>query len=204
MQSFAASSHCVFRVSVGQFDASRKGTRVGDSFVKPSSVRRKIVKGTLAAPVVMTVSSAQAARTSFTACLSNGAGDPTPGRVLSTSRYSDDSWLRVQVNIYKVKTPNSSGVLVERDGLYFVGPDKRTFFKLANYSSESIPATQVSDFNAYTGGLQKSVVDRRYALAYVSDGGDVVGYAWQKNGGTHCKKSCYSSVIAQSGRRRWI
>lgn len=152
----------------------------------------------------MTVSSASAARTSFTACLDNEATQPKPYRVLASRYGSTDDYLRVTVDIFKVKTPAFDGQLVEQDGLYFIGPDRRTFFKLAATNPESTPATAVTQFNAYTSGLQRSTVDRRAALAFVRDDGRIVGFGWQSNGGKHCKKSCYSSVIAQSGRRRWL
>lgn len=173
-----------------------------ETALKHSSVRRRLVKGSLSAPLVMTVTSVNA-RTSFTACLSNEATQPKPYKVLAPRYGSQDDYLRVSIDIYKVRLP-SQGTLVEQDGLYFIGPDRRTFFKLASHNPESTPATIVTNFNANTPGLQRSIVDRRNALAFVRDDGEIVGFGWQDNGGKHCKKSCYSSVIAQAGRRRWL
>lgn len=62
------------------------------------SVRRKFLRGSLAAPVVLTVSSASAATTSFVRCLRNGETD-TPRRFFSDDT---DHWFRQQVPVAKL------------------------------------------------------------------------------------------------------
>jgi hypothetical protein len=156
--------------------------------------RRRLLKGSLAAPLVMTVApSTYAAQSSFTACLARGAGDTKPSLILAAYERSDE-WLRVPVEIYKVFVLNKKGEPVEQDGTYFLGPDKLTFFKLDKRRPESEEPKQITEFNALTPGLTKTLAGQRYALAYVTDRGSVVGFAWQSNGGTHCRHSCWASV----------
>jgi hypothetical protein len=57
-------------------------------------LRRKVLRGTLAAPVVLTVSSASAATSSFARCLANT--NTTPDAFFTTTA---DSWFRTQVPV---------------------------------------------------------------------------------------------------------
>jgi hypothetical protein len=69
------------------------------------AVRRKILQGTLAAPVVLTVSSASAqAITSFGKCLSNLARRQ-PTNVFTTSA---DTWFRSQVRVVRIMRGSQS------------------------------------------------------------------------------------------------
>lgn len=167
------------------------------------AMRRRLLQGSLSAPLVMTVTSAVGAgRTTFTACLDNARLQPKPHRVLARTQYGSDDWLRVQVEVYEVSFSDGDGKMIKQPGKYFVGPDKSTMYKLAEHRSESTPPTIASKFNAHTPGMQKQVVERRYALAFADNQGKVVGYGWQDNGGAHCKKSCFSSVVARLADRR--
>ena len=109
-----------------------------------------------------------------------------------------DEWLRVRVSIYEVGFSDSFGKVVAVPGKYFIGPNKVSMFKLDDVNSESNPATLVSKFDATTPGLSKREIEKRYALAYADNNGKIIGYAWQSNGGAHCKKSCFSSVVARA------
>lgn len=60
-----------------------------------TSVRRKFLRGSLAAPVVLTVSSPSAAASSFVRCLRSGDGD-TPKRFFVEDT---DSWFRQKVPV---------------------------------------------------------------------------------------------------------
>jgi hypothetical protein len=68
----------------------------------PSSNRRKILQGSLAAPLVLTVSSASAqAVTSFTQCAAQGA-DNQPAdaqKIVPTNHLSKDTWFRQPVSV---------------------------------------------------------------------------------------------------------
>ena len=167
------------------------------------ALRRRLLQGSLSAPLVMTVTSAVGAgRTTFTACLDNARLQPKPYRVMARSNYGSDDWLRVQVDVLEVSFSDGDGKMIKQPGKYFVGPDKSTLYKLAESRSETTPPTIATKFNAYTPGMQKQVVEKRYALAFADNHGKVVGYGWQDNGGAHCKKSCFSSVVARVADRR--
>lgn len=170
---------------------------------QPSALRRKLLRGSLSAPLVMTVTSAAgASRTTFTACLDNARLQPKPNRILARSHFGADDWLRVQVDVFEVHMPDSDGKMRKVPGRYFVGPDKNTMYKLAEQRSETTPPTVATRFTAHTPGVQKQLVEKRFALAYADRNGKVVGYGWQDNGGAHCKKSCFSSVVARAADRR--
>lgn len=176
---------------------------------KPSSLasklalRRRLVQGSLSAPLVMTVTSAVGAgRTTFTACLDNARATPRPHRIMARHHYGADDWLRVQVDVFEVSMPSGDGSLIKQPGKYFIGPDKTTLFRLSEQHSESAPAVPVRHFNAHTPGVNKQLVEKRYALAFADERGKVVGFGWQDNGGMHCKKSCFSSVVARAADRR--
>jgi hypothetical protein len=94
------------------------------------TVRRKILQGTLAAPVVLTVSSASAqAVTSFGKCLANLAGQQ-PTEVFTNSA---DTWFRSQVPVVKILKGSLS------QGIFYFDP------KIGSYVS------LVSPYSAFTG-----------------------------------------------------
>ncbi len=147
----------------------------------------------------MTVTSAAgASRTTFTACLDNARLQPKPTRIMATGLSDPDEWLRVRLSVYQVGFPDHDGKVVAEPGKYFIGPNKVSMFRLDDVSSESNPATLVTKFDATTPGLSKREIEKRFALAYADNDGKIIGYAWQSNGGAHCKKSCFSSVVARA------
>jgi hypothetical protein len=164
--------------------------------------RRKLLKGTLSAPVVMTVSPVLgAARTTFMACVDNAAAKPVSS-VAPVAAMSPDEWLRVDLDILQVTLPDAKGQPAVQPGRFFVGPDKVSMYRLAEIRPESSPATPVREFNLGTPGMQTRTVEKRRALAYVDRQGNVVGYAWQPRGGAHITASCYASVIGGVGKAR--
>jgi hypothetical protein len=163
--------------------------------------RRKLLQGSLSAPLVMTVTPALGqARTTLMACVDNSAARPV-SVVAPLSEASADEWLRVDLEIFEVQLLKEDGRLTPQAGRYFVGPDRVSMFRLAEPRPESAPAAPVRDFNAFTPHMQKRLVEKRRALAYVDRHGSVVGYAWQPRGGAHITASCYASVIGGLRRR---
>ena len=74
--------------------------------------RRKLIQGTLAAPVVMTVTPALgAAQTSLMACFDNSAAKPV-NSVAPLASMNQDEWLRVELNVLEVSLPNGKGEAV--------------------------------------------------------------------------------------------
>jgi hypothetical protein len=163
--------------------------------------RRKLLGGTVAAPLVMTVTPVLGqARTTFMACIDNAAARPV-GLVAPLEHATADEWLRVDLDILEVKLLKEDGTLVTQPGRFFVGPDGVSVFRLAEPRPESAPATPVREFSAFTPGMQKRTVEKRRALAFVDKNGGVIGYAWQPRGGAHITASCYASVIGGLRRR---
>lgn len=159
------------------------------------TVRRKLITGGLSAPLVMTVTSATGApKSSFAACLANGANLPRPD-ILGP----DDQWLRWLMDTFEVELRQLDGKYVKQAGRYFVGPNGKTLYQLSELSPNTLPPTKIIAFDARTPGLRRINIEKRAALAYVAEDGEVVGYGWEPNGGFQCKKSCYSSVVARAG-----
>lgn len=166
--------------------------------------RRKLLKGTLSAPLVLTVTPVLGvARTTFMACVDNAAVKPV-STVLPTPGAYVDEWLRIDLEIEEVSLPNAKGEQVVQSGRFFVGPDKVSMYRLADTRPDVSPATLVQQFNASTMGLQRRPVEKRQALAYVDRDGRVVGYAWQPRGGAHITASCYASVMGGLRKARQV
>lgn len=164
--------------------------------------RRKLLKGTLSAPVVMTVTPVLgAARTTFMACVDNAAAKPVSS-VAPLAEVPSDEWLRIDLDILRVTLPNAKGEPDIQPGRFFVGPDKVSMYRLADTRPESSPAVLVRQFNVGTPGMQTLTMEKRRALAYVDREGNVVGYAWQPRGGAHITASCYASVIGGLGKAK--
>jgi hypothetical protein len=64
-----------------------------------AALRRKVLRGSLAAPVVLTVSSASVAAASFTRCLANTNSAPDAFFVNSS-----DQWFRTQVEVWQLSS----------------------------------------------------------------------------------------------------
>ena len=166
--------------------------------------RRQLLKGTLSAPVVMTVTPALGvARTTFMACVDNSAVKPVSSIAPLASANPDD-WLRIELDILEVSLPNGKGEVVVQPGRYFAGFDRISMYRLADTRPESAPARLVREFNAGTPGVRTRVIEKRRALAYVDREGHVVGYAWQRRGGWQITASCYASVLGGVGKPRMV
>lgn len=178
---------------------SNKHTAQTQDAAASTPTRRRVLAGSLAAPLVLTVSSAVGrSRTTFTACLDNARLQPLPGQIMAAGLNSPDEWLRVQVNIYEIGFFDKHGQLKLEPGNYFIGPDKITLHKLNDLDAGRNAAVPIKRFNAHSPGLHKRITGKRFALAYANRDGEIVGFGWEKNGGAHCKKSCFASVIAQA------
>jgi hypothetical protein len=118
------------------------------------AVRRKILQGTLAAPVVLTVSSASAqAITSFGRCLGNLAGQqPT-----TFFTRSADTWFRLQVPVAEIFKGGRSL------GTYYFDP------KVGRYVNVVYPYAALADFAGSTlpnASYRFGASSARWALVY--------------------------------------
>ena len=92
---------------------------------KPSQKRRAILQGSLAAPVVLTVSSpGAAATTSFGRCLENQLKTQRQPATSEFFALSQDSWYRTSVPVVKLKV---EGV----ESWYYLDPSLSRYVKIS-------------------------------------------------------------------------
>ena len=158
--------------------------------------RRKVLKASAAAPLVLTVPTASATALTSMTCRDRDAKLADPNHILASP--GADEWLRKKIDIveleiydWKQKTWNHL-------------KDRRFFLGMNNYYWELDPtnpwsATATQRYEKRLGVREKSRVGERDALVYVATDGQVVGMAWQKYGGTKIMKSCWCSMNPQYG-----
>ena len=119
---------------------------------KPSQKRRAILQGSLAAPVVLTVSSPTAAQvTSFGKCMAN-IGTQRPGKFFE-DRALADRWLRTSVDVTQYKH----------------GTEYGWFFWDRNYN-DYVRVTDLAKLSSLGGGwnpVQGVATEKRWALVWV-------------------------------------
>jgi hypothetical protein len=121
----------------------------------PNENRRKLVQGTLAAPLVLTVSSASAtAVTSFGKCMDRLTQLPQ-GAFFALSADAD-IWMRKQVPIVQLKHGNDT------DWFYF-DPGLNDYVRLSS-------PTVATGIGALMKGWQKTADGTRWALVWVNSG----------------------------------
>lgn len=157
--------------------------------------RRKLLKGSAAAPLILTVRPAAAtARTSLAVCIERDATRRRPDQILASNSHADE-WMRAKVDILELTVWDSDKkkwVELE-DRRFFLGFDKTTYWQLDRHDPYRAPASP-SRYHKGTS-VREEKKGERHALVYVNNEGRVVGTAWEKRGGTHCTQSCWASVI---------
>jgi hypothetical protein len=124
---------------------------------KPSQKRRAILQGSLAAPVVLTVSSASATTmTSLGKCMAN-IGDQKPSEFFTNSENSD-RWFRKQVDV--VKLERGGGQNRESDW-FFYDQQKSEYVRL------SAPLVSTNIRQNLNGGWQQVDQSKRWGLWWV-------------------------------------
>ncbi len=147
-----------------------------------SALRRKLLRGSLAAPVVLTVSSASAATASFARCLNNTDAN-TSNTVFFTG--SQDKWFRAQVPVTGLWSQGSDL------GYFYNDPVKNAFVSInAPYGALSFNAATMPSYVKVTS--QSS----RWALVWF-DKATTTQYTkisiQQPFGSTASSMSCYGS-----------
>ena len=145
------------------------------------TARRKLLRGSLAAPLVLTVASPSVlAQTTFTSCLANG-GDPlTPADRIVLS--DADDFYRVQKDVFPIVGGTSNGRHVYQwDGAYYFADNGNAVGTLPEGVTIGEAGTS------------------RWFVAYVDQTGTVKGWGWDNTagGGTVAMKSCYHSLLIQ-------
>ena len=144
--------------------------------------RRKLLKGSLSAPLVLTVASPSAlAATSFQACIARVADQPQPSTSLRLVS-APDQWLRVEVSLYEGRLTGGGGLQT-----YYKAPDN-LFYRIDG--SNCAAPTQLSSF---TGLGPTDLQQKRWALVYIDANGTTVGYGMCPNSGYAVTASCWTS-----------
>jgi hypothetical protein len=155
--------------------------------------RRRLLKGSLAAPVVLTVRPASAtALVSATACFKRCeeiAHHKRPPE-LSYAMYSDE-WMRVELDECRLSPSIGKGFY---NGKYFLGFDQHTYWRLDDRDPYHAPA-QPSDHTKGSCYAERTG-QKMFAIAYVDHVGEIKGYAWEnKWHGSPATWSCYTSAV---------
>jgi len=144
----------------------------------PANPRRKLLRGSLAAPVVLTVASPSAlARTSFLACIERGANAPRPNPFTT----SGDSMYRRSVPAYSFKLIGDASNKYS----YFYNASTRMYYRLDICDLTGVSELQIAG--------QKTALGSRWGLVYFNNNGDEVGFGICPNGGYAVSASCWSS-----------
>jgi hypothetical protein len=162
------------------------------------TARRKLLRGSLSAPLVLTVASPAAlARQSFDACLHRASSEKAQigydaGEVPPFLINAHDTWLRQQIPLYSGRLQKEVN---EGDKDYYKKGD--LFYKV---NSETCPAVgYVADDFQGNKAPDRASYDGR-ALVFVNDRGDVVG--WGPCPGTGqfpVSGSCWASFGGMQG-----
>ncbi len=166
------------------------------------ALRRKLLKGSLSAPLVLTVGKAgAAARTTFTACLRNNEMQPEPPLAVS----EPDEALRVTRDVFELHRVGTARVPERLEGRYILGWDNEAVYRLDEDGGIVRALSRVHDLNGRQPGLTMRKQGTIDVLAYLDDEGNVVGIAPQPNGGTWAMKSCYASIVGRPAtpKRGW-
>ena len=155
--------------------------------------RRKLIKGSLAAPIVLTVRPATAtALTSATACLKRceiQAHETDPPKI--SPALHNDEWMRVEFDVCRLAPSIGKGY---HSGKYFLGFDKHTYWRLDDHDPYYTPARPT---NHTKGSCHAEATGQKmYGIAYLDETGTIKGFAWENTShGSPVTWSCYTSAI---------
>jgi len=153
--------------------------------------RRKLLQGSAAVPLILTVRPAAATARTSLSCVDKDKQKPKPHEVLH--KYEDE-WMRKKyVPIYRLAKWDDKKKKWEtlEDRRFICGTDGATYWELDRYNPYSGPATQTSMRRGHN--LKETKLEERHALMYVNEYGET-GFGWDTKGGYHCSKSCWSSM----------
>jgi hypothetical protein len=162
------------------------------------ATRRQLLRGSLAAPLVLTARSASAwALTSAAACRFKDAREAEHEDVEKLCYRADDEWLRCDIDMCKltVTKPHYDQKYCkqgeELDGDHFLGADKTTYWRV--YDDRGRLSAEKTKHTVYNCSYAKTG-KKKYGLCYVDDDCQQVGYCWEDYGGKCITKSCWWSI----------
>jgi hypothetical protein len=156
----------------------------------PNKTRRRVIQGSLAAPVVLTVSSASAQSvSSFGRCFTN-LNNQQPGKFFITdAEVATDKWLRKQVNVVQLKGPQQDV------DWFFEDPGMQRYVRLSNPALNPVALTDSSYKTIATGQRWALVwVDSQSGTPYKSQYSIVV-QVQRPSFSQATTKSCYTSLM---------
>jgi hypothetical protein len=155
--------------------------------------RRRLLKGSLAAPLVLTVRPASAtAVVSATACLKRCeilAHEKRPPK-MSSALHSDE-WMRIECHVCRLAPSFGKPYY---SGKYFLGFDGETYWRLDDRDPYYYPAQPTS----HTKGscYEEKTGVKMYGIGYFDSTCVLKGFAWDNK--WSCSPvtwSCYTSVV---------
>ena len=163
------------------------------------NLRRKLLLGSAAAPLILTVRQASAhAKASNMACLGkDGHGNNynhKPDDILASNPHADE-WMRAKCDVVELTVwdHDKKKWLGLKDDRFFLGFDKSTYWKLDKHAPYSAPASASKYKKGH--GVQEHKKGEVYPVVYAKDDGDIVGMAWETHGGKNFTKSCWMSAF---------
>jgi hypothetical protein len=153
--------------------------------------RRKLLQGSAAVPLILTVRPAAATARTSLSCIDKDRYKPPPHEILK--KYEDE-WLRKKyVPVYRLTKWNDTRKKWEtlEDRRFICGTDGATYWELDRSAPYSGPATMTSMRRGTN--IKETQLEVRNALMYVNDHGET-GWGWDTKGGYHCSKSCWTSM----------
>jgi hypothetical protein len=162
--------------------------------MKLKVTRRHLLKGSLAAPLVLTVRSAAGtgmAMTSAAACRVYDK-DKYDHDVHKFKKYKDgDHWLRKETDICYLKKKDKHGHYQDVDGEYFKGDTGCWWQKVQK--GDDCDVQRKDDYTDSNCKVRR-VVRKEYGLVCVDDKGYVKGYHWEKPQHNPITCSCWASL----------
>jgi hypothetical protein len=160
--------------------------------VRPPA-RRSLLKGALAAPVILTVCPAPAlARATGLACMVRDAQKaeipPTPAPMVSSD---SDDWVRLRVDMMELSVFEGAK-LKKIEGKYFLGVDKATYWQVQDLDPQRIFVSPTS-YTVHNVAARRTG-ESKYALLHIDSDLQEAGFAMERRGGNPITLSCWTSV----------
>jgi hypothetical protein len=161
--------------------------------------RRKLLKGSLAAPLLLTLrpAGAQALRSAAVCVRRDELRGADLRRPQELTLLEEDEWLRARVNLVELQRFNSNQGLDTLEGKFFIGSDNTRFWRLQEAGPKGLFAVPTN----YTvhDVVPRSTGEVRFALVSIGPDGQPNGYLLERRGGFAITGSCWHSFRAARG-----
>ena len=167
------------------------------------TIRRKLLKGSLAAPLLLTVQSARAHANKSAALVCVGRDQrrsehwPRPKEL---ARIDDDDWLRINVDVCELYRYKQVHGMERIEGKYFLGADQEHYWRIEEGGPHGLHARK-TEYTVHKVVARQTGEFKR-ALVHMGPDGPT-GYAWERGGGHPMSKSCWHSFKMMSKPRWW-